>query len=170
MKTIFSLIILLNLNLAIGQTQKENQFTIHIESGKGENIKACEGYFFGTELTKDKILYSALLADKTVIKNTGEIELFFNPKNGEKPNRENSLVIAVPLKSNEIIYDKNSQWVIIPLYFITKSLENKRLVYDQILLTDANLLEFNPNLTESEFNKLKSLWDWEVTEATKRKL
>jgi len=170
MKTIFSIIILLSLNLAIGQTQKENQFTIHIESGKGENRKACEGYFFGTELTKDKTSYTAILADKTVITNTGEIELFFNPKNGEKPSRENSLAIAVPIKSTEIISDKSSQWVIIPIFHITKSLENKRLIYDQTFLTDTNLLEFNPNLKESEFNKLKSLWDWEVTEMTKRKL
>lgn len=170
MKIIFSIIILLNINSVIGQNQEENKFTIHIESGKGENLKSCEGYFFATQLTKQKILYSAILANKTVINNTREIELFFNPKAGEKPNRENSLVITIPIILNETIYDNNSNLVIIPLHLITRFLENKRLIYEQVLAPDDYLLEIYPNIKESEFTKLISLWDWEVNEAMKRKL
>jgi len=170
MKFIFSLIVLLNLNLITGQTLQGNQFAIYIESGKGENLKSCEGYFFATQLTKEKILYSAVLANKAVINNTGKIELFFNPKSGEKPNRENSLVLTIPIILNETIYDNNIDLVIIPLHLITRSLENKRLIYDQVLAPDDYLLEIYPNIKKSEFDKLKNLWDWEVNEARKRKL
>ena len=154
----------------LGQTQDKNQFTIHIESGKGENKKSCEGYFFATQLTKEKTLYSAILASKSVINNTGEIELFFNTKNGEKPNRENSLVIAVPIKSSETISDNSSDLVIIPLYLITQSLENKKLTNEHVRLNDEDLLKFNPEIKKSDFTKLKSIWDWEVNERIKKRL
>lgn len=170
MKYVFSIIVLLNINLMLGQTAGNNQFTIHIESGNGENLKSCEGYFFATELTNEKTSYSAILASKTVINNTGNIELFFNPKTGEKPNRENSQVITVPIKLSETIYDSNCDLVIIPLYLIIRSLDNKRLIYDQVLLNDEALLEFNPNIKENEFTKLKKIWDWEINEALKKRI
>lgn len=167
MKKLCSLLLLLNLSMIFGQNADPKQFTIHIESGEGAALKSCEGIFFSPQLTKNKTHYSAILASRKVIENTGKITLHFKP---EANDGVSLLKLTVPVKLTETIYDNSTDLVIIPFYLITRFMEDKKPMHEQVLLTYDALAEIFPEINQKHLNKLKDSWEWEVNEAMKKRL
>ena len=110
-KMLFAFGLLLNFSAMSAQIPKEFQYIVHIETGEGSNKKSCEGYLFSFQMTKDKILYSGIIADKAIITNASEIKLFLKREIGDP------YLLTFPIKTDYIIQDDDKKTIFLDIPF-----------------------------------------------------